>query len=465
MGRGCVHPEQLIGGTHCNRAHEVRLRWQSCRCGLVQIEIREPSRAEMADYYRVLPFANGLPHWEPAPAAWHGGPEPWPPPRSPATAEQLEKWADADLSDAAFHPVAALVDTKIVGASAMLSFEVTVPGGRPLPMGGVTATGVTATHRRRGLLRLMMQAMFDSALERGEPLAMLSASEGSIYGRFGFSPATFRSRWEIRRSEARLLSAEPDEGSLELVDAATARAAWPAVHLAVRAGRGGELSPQAGHWDGLTDATSGTDGPLRYLIHRHPDGTVDGIAHFRLPWSRTAEQAGTLIVEAFEATSPIAYRAMWTLLLDFDLTQLVVAPGRPREEPLKWMLANPRALRITRQSDNLWARILDVQKALDGRAYDAPGEITFTIEADDMCPANVGTWHLAADGPTAQLSPTTGPADLVIDIQALSSLYLGGMSAHDLAQAGHLRPLTGNAVGKLARMFRTDPEPHNSFAF
>jgi len=39
------------------------------------------------------------------------------------------------------------------------------------------------------------------------------------------------------------------------------------------------------------------------------------------------------------------------------------------------------------------------------------------------------------------------------------------MSARDLAQAGHLKPLTADAVGKLARMFRTDPEPHNSFGF
>lgn len=52
-------------------------------------------------------------------------------------------------------------------------------------MGGVTGTGVIATHRRRGLLRSMMQAMFDDALARGEAVSELSASEGSIYARFG----------------------------------------------------------------------------------------------------------------------------------------------------------------------------------------------------------------------------------------------------------------------------------------
>lgn len=97
------------------------------------------------------------------------------------------------------------MDGQLVGATAMLSLELTVPGLRTVPMGGVTSTGVIATHRRRGLLRQMMQAMFDQALERGEVVAGLSASEGSIYGRFGFSPATTRTRWEIERTDAALI--------------------------------------------------------------------------------------------------------------------------------------------------------------------------------------------------------------------------------------------------------------------
>ncbi|WP_442859059.1 GNAT family N-acetyltransferase [Arthrobacter sp. CAN_A212] len=166
----------------------------------MQINFRYPSRVEMPDYYKALPSGNGLPSWEPAPAAWHGGSEPWPQPRHPATAEQLETWADNSQQNPNFHPVAAFAGRRLVGASATISFEVTVPGLRQLPMAGVTATGVLATHRRRGLLRGMMQTMFDAAIERDEPVSMLSASEGSIYGRFGFSPATYRTRWEIERT-------------------------------------------------------------------------------------------------------------------------------------------------------------------------------------------------------------------------------------------------------------------------
>ncbi|MGW3648178.1 GNAT family N-acetyltransferase [Streptomyces sp. NPDC000878] len=456
-------------------------------------EIRPPRPDEMTAYYRALPYANGLPMWEPADAAWHGGPEPWPPQRTPATPEQLARWAEADVKDESFHPVATFVDGKCVGASATLSFEVTVPGGGTVRMAGVTATGVIATHRRRGHLRQMMRAMFEGALDRGEPLAMLSASEGSIYGRFGFSPATRRTRWELARHEAALLRAEPDPGSLELVGAARAKQAWPVVHAAVRRSRVGELSPLPGRWDGLSDDADGTNGPLRYLVHRDRHGEVDGIANFRLPWSATAGNAGTLVVEALEASNPVAYRALWSLLIDFDLTRTVVAPARPRDEPLRWMLTNPRAMRVTRQSDNLWARLLDVPLALTRRAYDTAGELTFTVTGDRMCPANNGTWCLRAeDGVSATSVPTSVPAtrvpadvpatcvptgapatcvptdqaaDLTITLPALSSLYLGGMSAHDLAHAGHVTPHTDGAIGRLARMFRTDPEPHNSFGF
>lgn len=427
-------------------------------------EVRPITRDEAVDYLKVLPFANGLPMWEPFPAAWHGGAGAWPAPRPPATPERLESLVDEVMADH-FHPVAAIVDGKTVGASAMITFEVTVPGLLQVPAGGVTATGVTATYRRRGLLRRMMQDMFDRALERGEPLAMLSASEGSIYGRFGFSPATVRTRWEVERAQAAFLPTDPPGGSLELTDAATARSAWPAIHELVRRTSVGELSAQPDQWAGLSDTPDGAAGPLRYLVHRDDHGTFDGIATFRLPWSPVIEETGTLVVEALHATTPDSYRAMWQLLLDFDLTRKVVAAKRPADEPLRWMLQNPRAMRVTRQSDNLWMRLLDVRRALAARTYDVPGTLVLGIESDPMCPHNEGVWRLEGDPDGARCTRVDAEPDLVLSIQALGSLYLGGASASLLATAGRIRHHRPEAVGLLSRMFRTDPEPFNSFVF
>lgn len=430
----------------------------------MKIEIRPIGRAEAVDYLKVLPFANGLPNWEPAPAAWHGGPEAWPQPNKPATDQQLESWADEVTADY-FHPQAAFVDGKLVGGSAMLALAITVPGLRPVPFGGVTATGVIATHRRRGLLRAMMQAMFDEALGRGEPLAALSASEGGIYGRFGFSPATMRVRWELERADASFIDPEPPAGSLEVVDAATARQAWPQIQEQIRHRQVGELSPQPDQWAGLTDDAAGADGPTRYLVHRDQEGKLDGVANFRLPWSPLLEHTGTLVVDGLQALTPDAYRAMWMLLADFDLTRKVVAPSRPTDEPLRWLLRNPRAMRITRQSDNLWLRILDLPSALTARAYETTAELTIAIDADSMCPRNIGVWRLAVSPEGATCSPTKTRPDLTMDIRALGSLYLGGMSAAVLAAAGRIRPHRAGALASISSVFRADPEPFNSFGF
>lgn len=117
-------------------------------------EIRPVRPEEALDYLRVLPQETGLPIWEPAPAAWHPGPGCWPAPTPPSEPD-LARSAAALLREG-FRPQAAFVGGRLVGASGLLSLEITVPGPSPVAMGGVTSTGVLPTHRRRGLLRELM---------------------------------------------------------------------------------------------------------------------------------------------------------------------------------------------------------------------------------------------------------------------------------------------------------------------
>ena len=65
----------------------------------------------------------------------------------------------------------------VVGIGGAYTFGLALPGGATLPMCGVTEVGVAPTHRRRGMLRSIMAAVIDQAIEREEPIAGLTASD------------------------------------------------------------------------------------------------------------------------------------------------------------------------------------------------------------------------------------------------------------------------------------------------
>jgi predicted acetyltransferase len=310
----------------------------------------------------------------------------------------------------------------------------------------------------------MMRAMLDDCRERGEFIAGLSASEGTIYGRYGFSPATFQHRWEVRRTDATFRTEFTDPGGLDLVDGAAAEKVWPVLHEQVRAERVGEISPLPGKWDGLAEGALPADGsgPAHHLLHRDANGAVDGAAIFRLPWSPDPAQAGVLQVEAFEALTTTAYRALWGLLLDFDLTKRVVAARRPVDEPLRWMLTNPRALKLTRTRDNLWLRILDVRRALEARTY--AGTDALVLEVSDEL-YGTSSWRLDAAPDGASCTATDADSDLSLSVNELGSLYLGGVRAAELAYAGRIAERTPGALSRLAALLRPDRAPHNAVGF
>ncbi|MCK5930051.1 MAG: GNAT family N-acetyltransferase, partial [Nocardioides sp.] len=68
--------------------------------------------------------------------------------------------------------------------------EINVGGASLLPLRMITDVTVAPTHRRRGLLTKLMSEDLAEAAAEGVPVAALTVSEGSIYGRFGFGPAT-----------------------------------------------------------------------------------------------------------------------------------------------------------------------------------------------------------------------------------------------------------------------------------
>jgi predicted acetyltransferase len=167
----------------------------------------------------------------------------------------------------------------------------------------------------------------------------------------------------------------------------------------------------------------------------------------------------TVRVEEMCAIGEGAYADLWAYVCDIDLTRGVQARGRPLDEPLRWLLRDPRRLRLTWMQDHLWVRLVDLPAALEARRYATSGSLVIQVE-DQFCPWNEGRWVLEA-GPTgATARPASGIApDLSLSSAELGSTYLGGVTFSELARARRVVEEVPGAAGKADAMFGCDPPP------
>jgi predicted acetyltransferase len=358
--------------------------------------------------------------------------------------------------------VAARVGDRLVATAGAYSFELSMPGGRPAGCAGVTLVSVRADHRRRGVLRAMMDRLFEDAIGRGEPFAALWASENPIYGRFGFGPAVPSLHLEIDRAHARFRVPAP-VGEVELVDAATAAVRFPAVFERVRRRRPvlaarderwwqRELDDPADRRDGAGEKRYALLGDRGYAIHR-----------LRSDWSGGGVPAGTVEVQDLLAADPEAWASLWRFVVDTDLSHRTVAGRRPVDDPLPYLLDD--AARARPSADwPLYVRLVDVPAALGARAYPVDGTLTFEVH-DDVLPTNAGRWRLAVVDGRATCEPTSTAPQLELDVEELATVALGGVRTSTLATAGRLTVHDPAAVAHADLLLSTSPAPWHGTMF
>jgi predicted acetyltransferase len=338
---------------------------------------------------------------------------------------------------AAEAPLAAFVQGDMAGTTMSFALELTVPGQVQLPMAGVSYVAVHPLRRRRGVMRALMRSQLDDLHSRGVPVAGLGASEASIYGRFGYGAATWDSSWRLARGAARGLADRDGGCRLELVDASAARELLPAVHEQARRSQVGDVRTYPGRWHDLIG-----DGRKRgghFLLCRDDDGRASGYAIYRIEREERYSAHAAVIVDHLIACTGAAYRSLWAYLADLDLTDWVMASGRPEHEPLRQALADSRQFVVTGVRDHLWVRLIDLPAALSGRRYAAEGSVILDV-ADPFCPWNEGRWLLEGgpDGAGCRPAGHSAHAGLKLDAAALGSLFLGGTSVAQLAMAGRI---------------------------
>jgi predicted acetyltransferase len=372
--------------------------------------------------------------------------------------EERELWQDLTEVD---RSIGAWDGDTCVGTAGAFSFRLSVPGGALVPAAGVTMVSVAATHRRRGVLRSMMRRQLDDVRSWGEPLAVLTASEPEIYGRFGYASATEQLSAEIDTSRVRLaVPPGTDDIRLRMAVPVEVSAACEAVFATSVAHRPGMLTRMPG-WERLPllDPESEREGasPLQCVV-AESDGEVIGYARYavRPRWETTGAN-GTITLRDICAPDPATYAALWRFLFGIDLTSTLVVRNRPVDDPVLYMVSDIRRCSV-RIRDSLYVRPVDIGAALEARTYTAPLDVVFEV-ADEFCPWNEGRWRLTGDGKGAACERTEDAADLTLSVRELGAAYLGGVRLSALADAGRVRELRQGALREASVAFASDIAP------
>jgi predicted acetyltransferase len=409
----------------------------------VTIDLRGLDAADWDEWYGMLEWAFG------------GVPE---------SAEERGLWRELTELD---RSLAARDGERVVGSFGVFSFGLSVPGGSVVPTGGVTMVSVAATHRRRGLLRRMMRRGLDGIREAGEPLAVLTASEAGIYGRFGFGVASQVLAAEIDTARVRVdpppgaPGAESADIRLRMVEPAAELARCEALYERLVPTRPGMLQRRPG-WEKmpLLDPPQERAGASarRCVLAERADGELLGYARYALRpvWKRTIP-SGTVIVQDLDAGGPTAYAALLRFLTEIDLMSTVSLPSRPVDDPLLHLVSDVRRCGL-RVQDRLYLRLVEVGAALAARAYATDVDVVLAV-TDEFCPWNEGSWRLTG-GPKGAVCERTGEApDLALPARALGAAYLGGASLSALAAAGLVTELRPGALNATAPAFASPVAP------
>jgi predicted acetyltransferase len=359
--------------------------------------------------------------------------------------------------------IAAFEGDRIVATFGSFDFDVTVPGGA-VPMAGTTIVTVQPTHRRQGVLTTMMRMHLTQAIERGQPLAGLWASEAPIYGRFGYGLAAHAHDLTIATDRV-TLPPGPETDTVRIIEPSQAPELLPPIYDRVRLATPGMLSRSEPWWrhrrfhdpehwrDGASSrrtAVAYRDGiPVGYVTYRQKEKWDDELPN------------GTVEVMEVIPLDDDARRALWHFLASIDLFPNVHSWNTPADNPLYVEVDNLR--RVTaRHRDTLYLRILDVPAALSGRRYESDGSITISVVDDFM--GRGGTFRLDVSDGVGTGSATSGDPDVTMQVADLGALFLGRPQAYIRWRAGRIDGAE-DSIRTLDRLMRTARLPFCSEVF
>ena len=343
-----------------------------------------------------------------------------------------EERADARLDIDPDRVLVAAREGRLVAVSAELPLRMTLPGGADLPVLGLTWVSVELTERRRGVLRELLQHQLRAAADAGAAGCVLEASEGGIYGRYGFGVATQKRRTVVDRRRARL--AHPvAAGTVRRLTNDAARDVLPGLYDRWQRSTAGAVSRDTRRWQFLLLDREYQRRGMSGLFHLvHPDGYVS--YRIRSNWGDGDPQHECWLVDYAPVTAA-AHAALWQALLGIDLVGRIESYVVPVDDPLPLLLTDYRRVETAHAGDGMWLRPLDVPALLGGRAYAV--EIDCVIGVADALLGD-GRYRLSGGPDGATCVRTDALPDVQLPVAALGAACLGGTRLSWLARGGQV---------------------------
>lgn len=354
----------------------------------------------------------------------------------------------------------AWVDGKI--ATTMGTFPFTVRlNGAPVAMGGVTAVGTMPQYRRQGLLRQVMGLGFRQMRERGQSIAILWASMGAIYQRFGYGLASPQIGYSFDPRFAGFAFPQEPSGRVELMDKEDAYPTIKQLYIQYATPRNLHIHRSSILWQVGTLRPSKKSHPVYVGVYRNGDGEARGHVIYETSQSHRDEPGPdqVLNVKDFVYLDMDAFRGLWEYIRRHDLVGRVNIRGAfGEDDPARDLLLEPRMLNRN-VSDGIWMRIVDVEKAIPQRPYGGRGALVFTIQGDTMCDWNEGAWEMETDGTTTEIRRSDRQPQLSMSPNALATLVSGNRSATALSRIGLVAAHDERALPVADELFHTTYPP------
>ncbi|WP_336697586.1 GNAT family N-acetyltransferase [Curtobacterium sp. USHLN213] len=356
-------------------------------------------------------------------------------------------------------------ETWPAGTFAWFGKELSWGDGSSIDTQAISAVTVRPTERRRGILRAMMTHALARGVAEGYAVASLTASEGTIYRRFGFGSAIRERAVRVRRERALPLLA-PTTGVVSVVTPEwLAGGPGRAVFDRFNARTPGSMVRNAGTWPvvfGLRNGDGEKAKDVRAAVHRPDDSDeLDGYVTWRVKESRDGDT--TLEVVDLVYATDDAYLSLWEFLLSIDLNDVVTYNRSRLDDPIVAALGDNRAYDVDHEEDHVWLRVLDVERVLASRPYAVDGSLTLAVT--DALGFASGTYRLDVQEARGTVTKTaddadTAGSDLQLDVADLGALLIGSVSPTTLAAAGLLRAADPAAPALLRAMLTPPRTPH-----